>query len=254
MTNCVGYVRVSTDGQVDGFGIDVQIERIEAYATAMGLHIDEIVRDEGYSGATLDRPGLRTLIERIENGEVTKVVIYRLDRISRSLRNLLNVYNDVFERYGCALVSVSEQFDTSSPTGRLFFNMIGSFSEYERETIKERMKGGRIARAKTGERGVGRIPYGYTTTTINDKLTTIEDVTTAGVVRKIFAWRKSGLSHVKIADRLNDQGVPAAKGGRWRGSSVQTILDNTIYRGIVSMRIGDGQTIKVTNNRLAITR
>lgn len=250
----IAYVRVSTDTQAEtGYGIDVQRQRIAAYATAMGFEVGEYIVDDGYSGATLDRPGLRKIVEMIENDEVERVVVYKLDRLSRSLRNLLDMYEDVFKRNGVALVSVSEQFDTTSPQGEMFFHILGSFAQYERSVIKDRLSGGRKAKAAKGERAVGAVPYGYRIVEIDGRKRTAVDETTAPIVKRIFSWSSAGWSMERIARTLNEQGVKAPRGAKWYGSSIKTILENSIYRGIVEYRAkSNGGTVIGHNEALAI--
>lgn len=247
----IAYLRVSTDTQLDGYGLDAQAERIGAYAKALDLTLDKTIVDEGHSGATLDRPGLRELIAMIEAGEVSTVIVYRIDRISRSLRNLLNMWHDVFERHGCSLVSVSEQFDTSTATGRLFFNMVASFAEYERETIRDRLKGGRIAKARSGDRATGAVPIGYRSVEVNKRRVTIVDEREASTVRQILDLRTSGKSFRQIAEALNAAQVPPKRGKAWYASTIRAIVENPIYRGFVEYRV-DGQTVAAENERLAL--
>lgn len=249
MKRTIGYLRVSTDGQAEhGYGLDVQRERVEAYAKAMGFAIDEFIVDDGYTGTTFDRPGLRRLIDMCDAGDVAKVIVYRLDRLSRKQRGILEVIEDVFEKNDVAFVSVSEQFDTSTPFGRAALGMMAVFAQLDRDVVVERLRNGKASKAASGDRAVGDVPYGYRV--VDGK--TLIDAETAPVVKRIFACRRGGLSMDAIANGLNEDGVPTPKGGkRWYGSTIKTILDNPIYRGSVEQVVG-GVPIVSTNENLAL--
>lgn len=226
----VGYTRVSTDEQAaSGYGLVAQEERIRAYAKAMSIDLAEVVADDGYSGAALDRPGLVALLERIQAGEVATVVIAKLDRLSRSLRNLLNLYADEFEKNGVALVSVAEQFDTSTSSGRLFFQMVGSFAEFERNVITERTSGGRKEKARKGGYSGGKAPVGYRA--VRGQKTLSVDPDGARLVRRAFELRdmmpKATLQ--TLADHLNAEGYKSPQGAVLRPVQVKRILDRRAF-------------------------
>lgn len=158
----IGYTRISTDEQIaSGYGLDAQAQKKRAYATAIGIDLAEVVVDDAYSRAYLDRPGLTALLDRLRAGEISTVIIAKLDRLSRSLRNLLNLHGDEFAKNSVALVSVTEQFDASTPSGRLFFQMVGLFAEFERNVITERTSDGRKEKARKGCYGGRKAPAGY---------------------------------------------------------------------------------------------
>jgi site-specific DNA recombinase len=251
MTKVIGYLRVSTDGQVDGFGLDVQRERIAAYAKLYGLTIDEFVVDDGYTGTNLDRPGMKRIIDMCAAGEMSKVIVYKIDRLSRSQRRLLELIEDHFQPHNVAFVSVMEQFDTSTAFGRACLGILGVFAQLDRDTIVERMSNGKKAKAATGERAAGVAPYGYSQ--VDGRTLVNEDQ--ARIVRRIFAMRDSGKSYQAICDVLNDENVPTPKGGTmWRPSTIQPIIENRtkIYVGIVRYTVGGAGTIEATNAGLAL--
>lgn len=227
----LGYARVSTEEQAEnGHGLDVQIARIQAYAQAMGWELAEVITDDGYSGATLERPGLQRLLERIQAGEVAGVIVAKLDRLSRSLRNLLNVYADYFEATGTGLVSVAEQFDTNTPAGRLFFKLVGSFAEYERDVITERTASGRKAKASKGGYAGGGAPIGYKAERGSKGLALDEEK--AAAVRRAFELAAQGLSCRRIAEVLNQEGHTTAQGAPFTHVQVSRILQRQkLYSG-----------------------
>lgn len=233
------YARVSTEDQAtNGFGLDVQRERCRAMATVKGWEVVAEYCDDGISG-TLDadsRPGLTALLDAANAGDVSAVIVLSLDRLGRKTTLVL----DLVERLtsaGVEVVSVKEQLDTSTPTGRFVLTMFAALSQLERDTIVQRTTDGRNARGrKDGERG-GSVPFGYTRIR-NDKgrATGVEvDETAAAVVRDIFTMRDEGLSLRAIAENLNYamRQIDAPRGGRtWYASTVKVILDNEqAYRG-----------------------
>lgn len=219
----VGYLRVSTEEQAEnGYGLGAQEAKVRAYASALGLPLAEIIQDDGYSGGTLDRPGLQALLGRIAAGEVGVVVIAKLDRLSRSLRNLLNLYGDAFEAHNVALVSVGENFDTSTASGKLFFQMVGSFAEFERTMIMERTSGGRKQKAAQGGYAGGRPAFGYVAAKAAHALEVDEGA--AETVRYIFSLAAQGLSQKDVAARLNAEGRATQQGAMWHQAQVGRVL------------------------------
>lgn len=238
MKKYAGYVRVSTDEQLNGYGLDAQKASIEAYAAAMGYELDCIYADEGVSGAKLDRPAFNELREAVKAGEYAGVIVYKLDRISRMLKDILVIKDDEFEPNGAAIISVKEQFDTSTAIGRLFFQMIGSFAEFEREVIKERTVAGKKEKAKQGRFAGGTAPYGYVA--IDKEL--VIDEQQAEVVRLVFRMRGEGKTLQVIADELNRMQVPTKRGGKWSRTHIKDMLDReSFYRGIYRF---DGVEVK----------
>lgn len=226
----IGYARVSTEEQAEnGHGLEAQVARIQAYAQAMGWELAEVITDDGYSGATLERPGLQRLLERVKAGEVAGVVVAKLDRLSRSLRYLLNVYADYFEATGTALISVAEQFDTGTAAGRLFFQLVGSFAEFERATITERTSAGRRVKASKGGYAGGGAPIGYR---IERGKGLVLDEEKAPTIRRAFELATQGLSCRRIADILNQEGHTTAQGAPFTHVQVARILKRQkLYAG-----------------------
>lgn len=238
----VGYCRVSTDEQAElGYGLAAQEERIRHYAAAMGIELADVIRDDGYSGATLDRPGLQQLLARIDAGEIGTVIVAKLDRLSRSLRDLLNLYDACFEARGVALVSVAEQFDTSTAAGRLFFQLVGSFAEFERRQIAERTASGRRVKASRGGYAGGGAPIGYRAER-GSKVLHLDEAK-AATVRRVFELAGQGYSCRQIAALLNAEGHTTAAGAPFTHVQVARILRRRIlyaggyaYAGVVAER------------------
>ena len=162
------YIRVSTDKQrEEGYSVDIQKERLEAYARSMypadkyEIEYREYV-DDGYSGGSLDRPQMKRLIEDVKNGEVTHVVVVKLDRLSRSQKDTLYLIEDVFLPHNVAFISMQESFNTETPFGRAVVGILSVFAQLERENIFERTRSGMQKRVELGYwPGGGRVPFGY---------------------------------------------------------------------------------------------
>ena len=156
------YSRVSTEIQKENYSIGEQQERMQKYCDAMKWTAYKFYTDAGFSGAKLDRPALQKLIHDVRSGKIERVLVYKLDRLSRSQKDILYLIEDVFLQNGCDFVSMSENFDTSSPFGRAMIGILAVFAQLEREQIKERMTMGREARAKEGKYAGSHLhPIGY---------------------------------------------------------------------------------------------
>lgn len=157
------YIRVSTDAQrEEGYSIEAQEEMLRGYCVSKGLKKFRIYTDGGFSGSNIDRPQLTRLISDIEADEISHVIVYKLDRLSRSQKDTLYLIEDVLIPHGVSFVSLNENMDTSTPIGRAMLGIMSAFAQLERETIRERTRMGMKERIKSGLwRGGGKIPYGY---------------------------------------------------------------------------------------------
>lgn len=157
------YTRVSTQEQAsEGYSLGEQEDRLKAYCVARDWTVAEVYSDGGFSGANMNRPALQKLINDIKLKKIDTVVVYKLDRLSRSQKDTLNLIEDVFIKNDVNFLSMSENFDTSTPFGKAMIGILSVFAQLERETIRERMQLGAIARAKDGYfHGGGFIPIGY---------------------------------------------------------------------------------------------
>jgi len=230
MKKTVAYTRVSTDGQVDGAGLDTQQERIEAFCVSQGWHLDEIFEDPGYSGAMMDRPGLGALLEAVDAGDIERVVVYRLDRLSRRLLHLKMMVDDDLAPAGVSIASVTEPIDTATPAGRLFFNMLGSFAEFEREVIFERLDAGRRTRAQQGKKAAGALPFGYKH--IDSAGTVGPDPKTTETVPHIFRTYLKVGSLGKLKAALDTAGIHNERGKEFSRQALLYMLKNRFYIGI----------------------
>jgi len=222
----IGYVRVSTEDQArEGISLDNQRSRIRAFCEAKEWSLIDIVADEGVSGTSLARPGVQRIIDGCRNKEFDVLVIYKLDRLTRSVKDLGFLVQDVFEKYGVAFSSISDNFDTTTANGKLVLNILGSVAQWERDIIVERTKDALQHKKMKLER-VGGIPYGFDLE--GDRL--IPNTEELAVVEKMKQLRSQGLSYYKIASVLNEMGVvPKNNGREWHKATVRNVLSNSIY-------------------------
>ena len=216
-----GYARVSTDDQAkEGVSLDLQEQKIEAYAMLRDLTLIETIRDEGYSGKDLERPGLEKLLRLIEGDEAEAVIVYKLDRLTRSTGDLLHLIEDKFKHGNTRFLSITEQIDTQTAMGKFFLTIMGAMAQMERELISERTTAALQYKKQKGD-SLGLIPYGYNR--VDGQL--IDNEEEMKVIRRMKRWRSDGLSYNKIAKRLNKNSIkPRKEGSKWYSSSVQVIL------------------------------
>lgn len=219
------YMRVSTQEQVENYSIEAQRERLEAYCKSKGWKIYNSYVDGGYSGATLDRPALQQMLSDLDHIDV--VVVYRLDRLSRSQRDTLTLIEDYFIKNGVDFVSITETLDTSTPFGKAMIGILSVFAQLERETIAERMRIGQIKRAEEGLPAMGGDydPAGYARK--DGRLIIKPDE--AEHIRTAFDLYEQLLSITKVQRELKKLGFPV-----WRFRRYRDILSNRLYCGYVS--------------------
>ena len=225
MNRTVLYARVSTEDQIERYGLPTQLRACREHAEKLGLNILEEITDDGISGTIIDRPGLEAVRGMVRAGEVDVVMMLDVDRLSRELSHLLILKPEI-EKHA-RLEFVAAKFE-DSPSGRLFFGMRGVIAQYERELTRERTMRGRKERARSGLIVGGRVPYGYRYEVGH----LVEDADRAPIVRRIFADYIAGFSIRAIASRLRESDAPTWGGGRWGKSSVGRILANETYAGV----------------------
>ena len=214
----VAYCRVSTEEQAaEGFSIAGQADKLRVYAELHDLGEVTVIADPGLSGKNLERPGLQQLLHMVDEGHVANVITWRLDRLSRNLSDLI-MLADRFGQANVALHSFTEKIDLSSATGRMFYNILGSFAQFYREQLAENVRMGMQQAVRQGK-WVNRPKTGYDL--VDGELVPNE---MAPVVRRIFTLRAEGQSQGKIAD---------ATGVKY--STVLSILGSRIYLGEVQM-------------------
>ena len=229
------YIRVSTASQADeGYSIDEQKAKLEAYCEIKDWKIYDTYIDGGFSGANTQRPELERLISDVKRKKVDMVLVYKLDRLSRSQKDTLFLIEDVFAKNDVAFISLQENFDTSTPFGKASIGMLSVFAQLEREQIKERMMLGKEGRAKNGKSmSWTTIPFGYD----YSKETGILSVnpTQALIVNRIFTEYLNGKSVVKIIRDLNAEGHVGRKRA-WGETIAKYLLKNETYLGKVKYK------------------
>lgn len=237
---CAVYTRKSTAAGLEkNFNsLDAQREACEAYIRSRALEgwtvLDEVFSDGGFTGSNTDRPGFQKLMDQVSHGLVDVVVVYKVDRLSRSLVDFAQVM-DHFTRHRVAFVSVTQHFSTTDPVGRLTLNMLMSFAEFEREMITERIRDKVAAARRKGKWTGGHAPLGYESK--GGRLLVVEFE--VQWVKAVFTWYLEGVGTPSIAERLNDAAVPmkTSRTGRarpWTASLVLRILRCRLYLGEIA--------------------
>lgn len=229
------YPRVSTLEQArDGYSINEQIDRMKMYCEAHGWEVHKIYTDAGYSGADTDRPGLQELIKDAENNRFDAVLVYKLDRLSRSQKDTLTLIEDVFLPNGVDFISMTENLDTSTPFGRAMVGILSVFAQLEREQIKERMEVGKIGRAKEGKWcGSPCVPIGYDLVDGELEVNKYE----AMQIQELFRLFNLRISQRRVSKMLHNKGYTTKSGGSWEGKHyLRPILENKHYIGQVSYK------------------
>ena len=161
------YIRVSTDIQAEeGYSIEAQKEQLTAYCVSKGIKNYDYYIDGGWSGSNIDRPEMQRLIKDVKDDKISHVIVYKLDRLSRSQKDTLYLIEDVFNPHNVDFVSLNESMDTSTPMGRLMLGILSAFAQLERENIAHRLNrgyknyrdnGGKVGRKRGSVKSVERI-------------------------------------------------------------------------------------------------
>lgn len=226
------YARVSTQEQTRGYSIDEQIDRLKQYCKAIGKEDFKVYIDGGYSGAKMQRPELQRLIEDVKSGKIEKVLVYKLDRLSRSQKDTLYLIEDVFLKNGVHFESVSERFDTGTALGMAMIGILAVFAQLEREQIKERMEIGIEGRAKSGKyHGTAFAPIGYDY--VNGEL--IINEFEALQVKLIYEKFAQGMSKYALEQYMAENGYKT-RYGFWNKTGIRRALENKIYIGKINFK------------------
>lgn len=222
------YVRVSTQEQAnEGYSIDAQKEKLISYCKLYDYNIYNIYVDAGYSGSSLNRPAISQLIENLDKFDC--VLVYKLDRLSRHLKDILFLIEEEFEKNKVSFISINENFDTSKPMGKFALQMMGAVAELERAQITERTSMGRRERASNGlYHGGPYLPIGYNY--IDGQL--VIDEYESMQVKEVYELYLKGYGLDKIAGIMKEKYT--YKHGDWQhSSSVASVLDTPIYAGYI---------------------
>lgn len=215
---CAIYTRVSTDNQaeVEFNSCEAQEAKIKSFISSQeNMEIHKVYSDPGFTGANLNRPALQEMLNDIKEQKINLVISYKIDRLTRSPKDFYQLI-ELFDKYGVDFISVTERFDTSTPSGRLLRNIMLTFAQFERELASERTKDKMLQRAQKGMWNGGLVPFGYKAE--NKKLIVNEDE--ARLVRSIYEKYIAGSS---IAELAKTAGISKSR--------VYNILRNPVYTG-----------------------
>lgn len=232
MDKAVCYIRVSTEEQArEGVSLEAQEERLRAYCKMTGLEVVEMIREGGVSATKLlkDRPGGKILTELINNKKANHVVAFKLDRLFRNAEDALHQTKE-WDKKGVTLHLVDmggQALNTQSAMGRFFLNVMAGFAELERNLIAERTATALNHKKKNLE-AYSPTPLGFER--IEDTLR--KDKGEWEIVDYIFQLREEGLSYWKIAEDLNNRGIPGKRGGKWYAGTVRYIIQNDLYEEV----------------------
>lgn len=234
MKNVAIYVRVSTQEQAaEGYSIQEQAERLTKYCEAHGWNITKVYTDPGFSGANRDRPALQLLCSDVKKNMFDTVLVYKLDRLSRSQKDTLYIIEDVFLKNQIAFVSMLENFDTGTPFGRAMIGILSVFAQLERDQIRERSQMGHDARAKEGYfHGGGYAPIGYN---YENGLLSINEYE-AAIVRRAYKLFLDGLPVHSIYLTMEKEFPAGTRFGRITYSSVESMLKTILYAGFITWK------------------
>jgi len=224
------YIRVSTEDQArEGYSLEVQREYLEAFAIREGYEIFKVYSDDGISAYSTRRSALQELLVDAKAKRFELILVHKIDRFSRNLKDLL-MLADELSSYGVGFKSATEPFDSTTSAGKLMFQQLGSFAEFERNRISERVFPGMIKGAQQGNwQGARFSPFGYTYNK-DKKLLEIEK-READIVKLIYAMYLAGKSTHDITEYLNRKKYQTRTGKQFYNKFICDILKNRIYTG-----------------------
>jgi len=217
----IGYCRVSSDKQVDvGMSLEVQEFQIRKYAELYEIRLGEIIVDAGESAKSLKRPGMQRIIELMDSGLCSGVLVVKLDRLTRSVKDLCHLLERYFFK-NKVLISVQEKIDTNSAMGRMVMNVVMSISQWEREATSERTRAVLQHKKAKGER-VGNIAFGYKLAL--DGVHLEEHLREQEILEAVTLMRKSGMTLNEISKDVRLRGYQSRNGKSFGISSIHAML------------------------------
>ncbi|PLR93236.1 recombinase family protein [Bacillus sp. T33-2] len=239
------YIRVSTEEQAkEGYSISAQKQKLKAYCLAQDWTVAGFYVDEGLSAKDMNRPELQRVLNDIKDSKIDCVLVYRLDRLTRSVLDLYKMLQ-TFEKYGCKFKSATEVFETTTALGRMFITIVAAMAQWERENTAERVRFGMTEKARQGKWAISLPPFGYDRDGDNLKINEKE----ASIVKEIFNSYLKGVGMNKLALNLNMRGRLTKKGAPWQTSTIKYVLSNPVYIGTMrwNYRVNTDQYFEVEN-------
>ena len=220
------YIRVSTEDQArEGFSLGEQKEKLLQLCAFKGYKVFKVYEDAGISAKDMEhRPAFQEMLQDMRNGKINYIVAYKLDRVTRSVRDLEELISQL-EKYNCYLVCDRDDVNTSTANGRFFVRMLTVLSQLEIEIVSERTKFGLNGAIKSSHLP-GPAPLGYKK---DGNKKTIVDETTKPIIEKIFKMYLEGKSFQQISNIFNEEKILYPK--KWKDTTIQKIIDNKIYMG-----------------------
>lgn len=227
MKIAVGYVRVSTLEQAsEGVSLDAQRDKLRAYCKFNGIKLIDIAADEGVSGGTLERPGLQQALGMLKRGRANTLVVMKLDRLTRSVRDLCALVDEYFGQERYHLLSVCGMVNTHNAAGRMMMLNLANYAQFEREIISERTYEA-MQQLKAQGVKMGGSPYGYEFSQVLDdkgRRTLVPHAFEQAMIARMATLHAGGVGFTDIARQFNAEGLRARRGGEWHGRVVSVIL------------------------------
>ena len=223
-----GYCRVSTDMQVQhGLSLDAQQEEIKRFAADRGWIIDEIFVDGGFSAKNTDRPAFQRMTRAIKDsdGSIAAVLVTKLDRLTRSLRDLCSINEDLLDPFGCNLMAIRDGINTFEPVSKMLLPFLAIIGQIERQNTGERVKA-TIKHIHDQGGHYGKVPFGYTTVKDGKLTRLVECPKTHSWLQKAIAWYREGVTMAEIGRRLNEAGAKPRYGElkEWTDSKIYELF------------------------------
>lgn len=225
------YIRVSTEEQAkEGYSISAQRQKLKAFCIAQDWDIEGLYADEGVSAKDTNRPQLQRMLKDIEQGKIDCVLVYRLDRLTRSVLDLYKLL-EIFEKHDCKFKSATEVYDTTTAMGRMFITIVAALAQWERENLGERISFGFAEKARQGKYPLNFRPIGYDLNLKTGELTINEEE--AKIIKLIYDLYLDGYSANRLCRYLNDHGIKTKGNNAWNDKPLMQILKNPLYYGSI---------------------
>lgn len=229
----VAYLRVSSEGQVDGYGLDAQEASVRSWAKARGHRIARVCRDEGLSGAldAAERPGLSCALEALDDGTAEGVIVARLDRLARQLTVQEAALAMAWKLGGRVFTADAGEVladDMDDPMRTALRQIVGVIAQLDRALVTKRLRDGRRAKAATGRKSVGDYAFGYRGEGKGRDRDAAPDAAEQAAVARIVHLRRDGASYRQIATTLDAEGIAPRRAASWSAMAVRNVAEREL--------------------------